>query len=123
MPPRAILHTLLLFKRPPLTPRFVKRVLGNEEREASEEDYLNALEKLGLLKEEGAKREGDPVKMSEVMAEKLKNAFKERVGSLGGYLVLGGLETVGRGVVKLEFIEECLEKLLALGPSSAGGRP
>lgn len=125
LPPKTILHALLLFKRPPLTSGFVMQVVERgKQKEASDEDYLEALERLGLLEKERVeevKRESDPLRKSERVAEAIKEVLKEHVGELGGYLVLGGLETVGRGVVKLEFIEGEALKSVLLGASEEGG--
>ncbi|MGC9106643.1 MAG: type III-B CRISPR module RAMP protein Cmr4 [Infirmifilum sp.] len=110
LPPRSTLYTVMLYKRPPLSKSFINKVLGrNPEENIGEDEYLKALEALNLLKKDymdEAKSEKRILnKMSAIVGgirEKVKEMIVEQ---LKGYLILGGHETIGKGIVKLEIFD------------------
>jgi len=110
LPPKTILYTLMLYKKPPLSYRFIRRFKDEQEGEVTEDDYLNALKKLRVLNEEKVqeiKSLSNPIekakKITEGVRESVRNFIKERIK---GYLILGGHETIGKGIMKIEFLDQ-----------------
>jgi len=110
LPPRSILYAVALYKRPPLSKGFINKVLGrNPEENAGEDEYLKALNALNLLKEDyihEAKSEKRILDKMSAIVECIREKLKEMVvEQLKGYLILGGHETIGKGIVKLEILD------------------
>ena len=64
----------------------------------------------------GILSEDNPLNKSIKIANELKNTLRNLIDALGGYLILGGLETIGRGIVKLELVgDEDIGKLITGG--------
>ena len=110
LPPKTILHTLILYKKPPLSSSFIAKTLGKTSQQPlSDEDYLEALKKLNLLKEGYERR----VKESSEVLERIRvlaEAIRQKTLSLlrdqlKNYVILGGHETIGKGMVRLEVID------------------
>ncbi len=106
LPTKARLHTLILYKRPPLSESYVRSILNKKEGEISAEDYVESLNKLGLLKDKNEIMKlihsGDYIKANEEIVKELRKAFKEIIEQhLRNYLIVGGHETIGKGAVKL----------------------
>ncbi|MEZ0346282.1 MAG: type III-B CRISPR module RAMP protein Cmr4 [Infirmifilum sp.] len=116
--------TVVLFKRPPLSREFVQRFLklkengvrdakyspeeGGASRQNSEvgfKEYLSVLEELGIQVKENIKSltEGQDIpKINEAIASDLKSFVLGLLsGDLRGYLILGGHETIGKGIVRV----------------------
>ncbi len=109
LPPKTILHSLILYKKPPLSKGFVKSVLGKHEEDITEKDYLEALKKLHLLDDNKVKRVEASTNLVEklnLLAEAIREVFRRAINEqLRGYLILGGHETIGKGIVKVEFLD------------------
>ncbi|MEM4030272.1 MAG: hypothetical protein QXO02_10265, partial [Thermofilaceae archaeon] len=73
--------------------------------------YLEALVKLGLLndstrrKVEDALQKNDLAGAAALLASSVRDRVKELLANqLKGYVVLGGHETIGKGIVKLQVV-------------------
>ncbi len=123
LPPKTVLHTMALFKKPSLSNNFVKKILGNhnkEKKHQDEEDYLNALEKLGILGREqvaAINNSASIIEKMQLITKSVENKFKQIIkDSLKGYIILGGHETIGKGIVSLRLLSlEDLEKTIESG--------
>lgn len=113
VPARTRFVTSLLFKKPPLPEGFVRRVLalsGGEGRQGEarervdDEGYLRVLLELRLIDEETREKvsgAGLP-QASGLLAEGVRRqVIKLLKDRLKNFIVVGGRETVGRGIVKL----------------------
>ncbi len=111
LPPKAVLHTMTLYKKPSLSDSFIKNVLGEEkEQELSYEDrYLNALKKLQILDDDqikNIKNTNSIVEKMRMIAKGVKKKVKNLISEqLKGYIILGGHETIGKGIVNLKLID------------------
>ncbi|RLF14813.1 MAG: type III-B CRISPR module RAMP protein Cmr4 [Thermoprotei archaeon] len=110
MPMRTRLHTLILYKRPSLTRSFIKGILG-EQGDVGDREYLEALKKLGLIEDSDVsviQSQLDERRVVEA-SKALAKAIKERVHSVlkeshKNYIIIGGNETIGKGIVKLNLV-------------------
>ena len=109
LPPKALLYTLMMYKKPSLSSTFVKRVIGKDPDQGgmiNEDDYLEALKTLNLLKEDDVKKikgAGRTQDKLHIIVRAIEMKTRSMVAEqLKGYLILGGHETIGKGIVKLE---------------------
>ncbi|MEM2371032.1 MAG: type III-B CRISPR module RAMP protein Cmr4 [Thermofilaceae archaeon] len=117
VPAKTRFATVFLYKKPPLTEGFVRSLVpggggGDEgaqrQRGVDDEAYLQALEKLGLMNEsnlqkvkEHLSRNGISAAASSIAEAVSYSVEKMLEQQLHGYIVLGGHETIGKGIVKL----------------------
>ncbi|MEM4455608.1 MAG: type III-B CRISPR module RAMP protein Cmr4 [Thermofilaceae archaeon] len=112
VPAKTRFATVFLFKKPPLPERFVASLLGKqsgqEQQQVNDAAYLEALVKLGLLDDSTRKRVEEALQKNDLAGAValLASSARERVkklltDQLKGYIVLGGHETIGKGIVKL----------------------
>jgi len=112
LPPKTILHTVILYKKPPLTRTFILKILKNQltgevTKNLSDAEYLKALKKLRIINtndiEEIRKTKNLSEKLRKI-TEKIREGFRNLILSeLKGYIIVGGNETIGRGIEKIEF--------------------
>ncbi len=118
LPPKTLLHSMLLYKKPQLSSGFIGRIIGKGD--IDEKAYLEALKQLGLLSENDASKiEGvsDVISKMERIAEAVRGKVKELIDNqLKGYIILGGHETIGKGIVRVEILG-----LTDMQEKSAGG--
>jgi len=105
VPVNTVFHTVFFYKRPPLTASFIGKILGKESNEVDDEAYLEALERLGILRkgdlEELGKMLGTPEGVA-TLVEKVKESFWDVIDSaLKNFIIMGGKETIGKGIVEL----------------------
>lgn len=96
LPRKSILHTMFLYKRP-----------TSKERNASLENYVKNLKDFGLV---GANFQVDTSlgltdQQTAIVSEVAKNVKEVIRNYLKGYIILGGHETIGKGIVGIEFLE------------------
>ncbi|MEM3944489.1 MAG: type III-B CRISPR module RAMP protein Cmr4, partial [Thermofilaceae archaeon] len=115
VPAKTRFATVFLFKKPPLPERFVASLLGRQsgqgQQQVNDAAYLEALVKLGLLDDSIRKRVEEALQKNDLAgaAALLAGSARERVkelltNQLKGYVVLGGHETIGKGIVKLQVV-------------------
>ncbi|MEM2275182.1 MAG: type III-B CRISPR module RAMP protein Cmr4 [Thermofilum sp.] len=115
VPAKTRFATVFLFKKPPLAERFVASLLGRQsgqgQQQVDDAAYLEALAKLGLLDDSTRKRVEEALQKNDLAgaAALLASSARERVkklltDQLKGYIVLGGHETIGKGIVKLQVV-------------------
>jgi CRISPR-associated protein Cmr4 len=111
LPPKTLLHTLILYKKPSLSSEFVRKILGiKQEENLNEESYLEALKTLNLLREEEINKIKNEEKtfagkMNVIVKSLRRNIIDMIANQLKGYLILGGHETIGKGIAKLEILD------------------
>jgi len=107
LPHKTTLYSIALYKKPPLSANFIRKILeGKNEGPLSEDNYFNALKELRILKDEQL----DKIKSCSPILEKMQTvaeAVRSKVRDLinqqlKGYLILGGHETIGKGIVHLK---------------------
>jgi len=112
VPQRTLFFGMFLYKRPPLSGRFIKECLGKD-LESYEKDYLKCLNKLNLINEkeqdELSKLFNDKLRefdkrLAEKVREKVWATLAGGQQDLSGYLILGGKESIGKGIVRLEVL-------------------
>lgn len=114
IPPRTVLYTTVLYKKPPLSRSFImKCVKESEKAEIKEEDYyLACLRELNIIEDEDKdeiKNNSNPLEMSRKITQKTREKFKKLITeNLKGYLIIGGHETIGKGIIKVHFLENLL---------------
>ncbi|MCC6065361.1 MAG: RAMP superfamily CRISPR-associated protein, partial [Thermofilum sp.] len=97
VPAKAKFFTLALYKRPYLTQKALDSLLGDQAKEDSEEkNYRKALEKLGF--NEKHLSDGN-------YAEACREKFRDLIEVLNNYVIVGGRETVGKGIIKVKFLD------------------
>ena len=120
VPMKSRFATVALYKKPPLSEtlavKLAKPEEGEKEGEKSEESkkgdeaYVSALQKLGLLTEDDGKRvwekllQSDVVGASEVVAGSVRKALLDSLERLSWYVIAGGHETIGKGIMKLRVV-------------------
>ncbi|MEM0267601.1 MAG: type III-B CRISPR module RAMP protein Cmr4 [Thermofilaceae archaeon] len=117
VPAKTRFATVFLFKKPPLAEKFVASLLGRQsesergQQRVDDTAYLEALVKLGLLndstrrKVEDALQKNDLAGAAALLASSVRDRVKELLANqLKGYVVLGGHETIGKGIVKLQVV-------------------
>jgi len=108
LPPKTILHTMILYKKPQLSSSLIKKILNKELDVVNEEHYLEALKNLNLLNDEYKEKISKSNSILEKMrftTESIRMKFIALVNDwLKGYIVLGGHETIGKGITKLEIL-------------------
>ena len=102
--------TLTLFKKPPLSENFIKNVIGGGYKEVNDEIYITTLEKLGLLTYDAQEirqdlNHGNVVSASRRVVENVRKALQDALAKLNGYVIVGGHETIGKGIIKLKVID------------------
>jgi len=109
LPPKTVLHSLVLYKKPPLSRGFINKVLEEQKENIAEEDYIEALKRLDLLdsyKAEKVKESNSLVEKFNLLAEANREFFRKVINEqLRGYIILGGHETIGKGIMKVEFLD------------------
>lgn len=114
VPIKTLFYTLFFYKRPPLTESFVKRILKviskSDVGNIDDRVYLEVLEKLCILSEKDVK-EMKNIKSSldkeirAVLVEKIRRNIWETInGTLQGFIIMGGKETIGKGIVELRLL-------------------
>jgi len=107
LPVKTRLFTLFLYKRPPVS-RIIKDTIGKDN--VSYEDYLQALSKLGLIDQNSLEElknaaASSPSELQALLAEKLKNKVADIImNKLRSFIIVGGNETIGKGIVKLTIL-------------------
>jgi len=105
LPLKSKFHTVLLYKRPPLTDTFIRKILDRVE-EVDDNAYLESLKKLGILSEgdiEELKNSKEEAQL--LLAEKIRSYLHRRIeNNLKSFIIMGGKETLGKGIVKLNFL-------------------
>ncbi len=114
IPVKTRMHTLFLYKRPPLsfTKSIVKRSESKDEQEAYEK-YLEALSKLKFLNKNdieelrklfsSSPRDLENIEVS--LTEKIeKNLVVIMNNVLKSFVIVGGKETIGKGIIKLTIL-------------------
>jgi CRISPR-associated protein Cmr4 len=97
VPAKAKFFTLALYKRPYLTQKALSSLLGDRAKESSEkENYLKALKELGF--DEKYLSDGN-------YAEACREKFRNLIKVLNNYIIVGGRETVGKGIIKVKFLD------------------
>jgi CRISPR-associated protein Cmr4 len=97
VPAKAKFFTLALYKRPYLTQKALNSLLGDRAKEGSEkENYRKALEELGF--DEKYLNDGN-------YAEACREKFRNLIKVLNNYVIVGGRETVGKGIIKVKFLD------------------
>jgi CRISPR-associated protein Cmr4 len=97
VPAKAKFFTLTLYKRPYLTQKALNSLLGDRAKESSEEEnYLKALEELGF--DEKYLSDGN-------YAEACRGKFRNLIKVLNNYVIVGGRETIGKGIIKVKFLD------------------
>jgi len=108
LPPKTILHTIILYKKPQPSSSLIKKILGNELESISEEDYLKALKELNLLNDEQKEKiskSNNILEKIQLITKHIRERFINLVNNqLKGYTILGGHETIGKGITKLEIL-------------------
>ncbi|MEM1509651.1 MAG: type III-B CRISPR module RAMP protein Cmr4 [Thermofilaceae archaeon] len=117
VPAKTRFATVFLFKKPPLTEKFVTSLLGRQgegeqgQQRVDDAAYLEALVKLGLLNDstrkgvEEALQRNDLAGAAAHLASSVRDRVKELLANhLKGYVVLGGHETIGKGIVRLQVV-------------------
>lgn len=98
LPRGATLHTLLLYKNPHPNPPTSKE----------KTNYTEILEELGLVSKNTTKifnEAKNPTEKQAIITENISHTLKEICTTdLHNHLVLGGHETIGKGIVKLIFL-------------------
>lgn len=102
LPKGTILHTMFLYKRPSCRPQ--QSSTGSEDVINS---YLQCLKGLGLVNKEFKVEGLNPLDLQNAIVEEVVKTLKDKIinKELKSYMVLGGHETIGRGIVKLQFLE------------------
>ena len=107
VPVKSRFYTMILYKRPALTKSFIAKIV-EKQGDISDEDYLSALVKLSLIDSNikdrviNALSAGDIVAASTRIVTDIRLAFQRLVyDQLKGYVIVGGHETIGKGIVKL----------------------
>lgn len=109
LPPKTILHSIALYKKPQLSNSFINRIVNNEENgQNGDSKYLDALKRLGILDDEliGKIESTESIldKMN-LIAGAVRSTIAELINEeLKGYLILGGHETIGKGIINLKLI-------------------
>ncbi len=113
LPTKTIFHTLFLYKRPPLTENIVRRILtklGENIDKDEDENYLKLLLKLGILSEEIKKKLEKEIKSPNArkidieleLVNDIRNQLWDIISKeLQGFIIIGGKETIGKGIVEL----------------------
>lgn len=97
VPAKAKFFTLALYKRPYLTQKALNSLLGDRAKEGSEEEnYRKALKELGF--DEKYLNDGN-------YAEACREKFRNLIKVLNNYVIVGGRETVGKGIIKVKFLD------------------
>lgn len=120
LPPKTVLHSIALYKKPSLSNSFVNKILGSEKNkdQLDEEYYLEALKKLQILNDRQAEdiKSGDSIiEKMQIVACAVRNKVRDLINvQLGGYLILGGHETIGKGIVSIKLcslkdLQKCLK--------------
>jgi len=125
LPPKTVLHSMTLYKKPSLSTSFMKKVLKKEEQgQLSEDDYFSTLRELQILNDdqiERAKNTNLILGKMQIITKAVREKTKDLVNNqLRGYLILGGHETIGKGIVSLKLLslEELKEALGEEGEES-----
>lgn len=102
LPKSTILHTMFLYKRPSCRPQ--QSSTGPED---VIKNYLQCLNELGLVNKEFKVEDRNPLDLQNAIVKEVAKTLRENIikEKLKNYMVLGGHETVGRGIVKLQFLE------------------
>jgi CRISPR-associated protein Cmr4 len=106
LPVKSKFHTILLYKRPPLTDAFVKKILDGVE-EVDDNAYLGVLKKLGILSESDFEmlKNSKEKKAQLLLVERIRNYVRGKIeNDLKSLAVMGGKETLGKGIVKVNFL-------------------
>jgi CRISPR-associated protein Cmr4 len=104
LPLKSKFHTLLLYKRPSLTDTFIRRILDGVE-EIDDNAYLESLKKLEILSESDIEELKISKEKVQLLSEKIRSYIRGRIeNNLKGFIIMGGKETLGRGIVKLNFL-------------------
>ena len=115
VPIKTVLHTVFLYKRPPLTDNFVKNVLrefsNKNVDKVNDETYLEALEMLSVLKKEHVEelkkllQSSTIIEVHTTLVEGIRRRVWEAISNvLQGFIILGGKETIGKGIVELKLL-------------------
>ncbi|MFN7106133.1 MAG: type III-B CRISPR module RAMP protein Cmr4 [Pyrobaculum sp.] len=104
VPARTRFVTAALFKRPPVSKLLVVGIKGEgqdkgERQELDDAMYLKALKELGFIAD--VKEVADLAKVAEGIAQGVKNKFLELLQKLNYYIIVGGHETIGKGIVRI----------------------
>jgi len=109
LPPKTILHTMILYKKPQLSGSLIKKILDIKELDViNEGHYLEALKELNLLNDEYKERiskSNNILGKMRFITESIRMKLIDLInGQLKGYVILGGHETIGKGITKLEIL-------------------
>lgn len=112
VPAKTFFVSSLLFKKPYLSEGDIRSITSKDkeaDRTVDDIDYLKALVKLGLFDSsseiEEALNQNKLVEASKQIVEKVKSYVQRLLRDiLKGYVIVGGHETIGRGIVQVEVI-------------------
>lgn len=104
IPPSTVLYTAVLYKTPTLSWGFINRCVDKPENA----NYFNCLKELNIINDE-IKNINDPLENTRKISLEVREKFKKLITeNLKGYLIIGGHETIGKGIVKVQFLENSL---------------
>ena len=116
VPIKTVFYTVFFYKRPPLTENFVKKILkAISKRDIDNIDdkvYLEALEKLCILDGKDIKeleniKSSLDKKIRAMLVEKVRRNIWETINSiLQGFIIMGGKETIGKGIAELRLLAD-----------------
>jgi len=101
VPAKTKFFTLALYKRPYLTQNAIRSLVGKQSDQLTDGDYKEALKTLGF---------DERYLKDDRYAEAVRKMFRELLNQLNGYVIVGGRETVGKGIVKVKFLGEAGER-------------
>jgi CRISPR-associated protein Cmr4 len=106
VPRKTVLHTLFLFKAPPIP--HVRYAVSKAGLNISVEDingYVNALKALKLIGD-GVDTTASLLQLQETIAGKVAEEVVKKAiqNKLKNYIIVGGRETIGKGIVRLRII-------------------
>ncbi len=110
VPMKTRFFTVMLFKKPPASKQLIRNITTQEN--IDDDTYIETLTRLGVLTQDTAKEvkeklqqnNVDVSKASEIVVMNLKNTLQEGLRVLNNYIIVGGHETIGRGIIKLEVV-------------------